>query len=363
MSKLIKVIVLLMAVMMLAMGCAKTAEKPKETDAKKDATIKSGETAKSSKDDEIVLAGIYKDLSQVWFQGTSSSAKAKAISMGASDMLLVDAKMDADTYLNALDNVIAQDIDGLIVCVPDQKLSKITVEKCKAAGIPVIADDDGLIDENGVHIAPALELDAYRVGQQQGEWLVNHVKDNSLIKDPAKTAYFVLEMTTVSSVLPRSQGALSKWDESQMGLPEGNIIHGDYLGSTEEAFTVASAIFTANPQIDTWFATAPNDEGAAGIVRALEQAGLDKNAVVAGLGGYLAKDEWKKEYSAFKGSGYFSSKVDGEAVAEAMMNYLLNGAEIFAEYKKPGEEFGIYPLGAIMVSKEDYKEVMGADAE
>lgn len=348
-----------MVVMMLIVGCSK----PADDTTNKDTGSKTETNNGDAKDKDIVLAGIYKDLSQVWFQGTSSSAKAKAMSMGASDMLLIDAKMDADTYLNALDNIIAQEVDGLIVCVPDQKLSTITVEKCKAAGIPVIADDDGLIDENGVHIAPALELDAYRVGQQQGEWLVNHVKDNALIKDPAKSGYFVLEMTTVSSVLPRSEGALDKWNESNMELPEQNVIRGDYLGSTEEAFTVASAIITANPQIDTWFATAPNDEGAAGIVRALEQAGLDQNAVVAGLGGYLAKDEWKKDYSAFKASGYFSSKVDGEAVAEAMMNHLLHGTEIFGEYKKEGAEFGVYPLGAIMVTKDDYKEVMGADAE
>lgn len=363
MSKFTKLIALLGVLMLLTVGCSKPKDDTTETKADKGSQVEENAKGDSKGGKDIVLAGIYKDLSQVWFQGTSSSAKAKAIELGAKDMLLIDAKMDADTYLNALDNIIAQEVDGLIVCVPDQKLSSITVEKCEAAGIPVIADDDGLIDEEGVHIAPALELDAYKVGRQQGEWMVGHVKDNELIKDPEKTGYLVMEMTTVSSTLPRSKGAIDVWNETDMGLPEKNVIYGDYLGSTEEAFTIASAIITANPQIETWFATAPNDEGAAGVTRALEQAGLDEDAVVSGLGGYLAKDEWKKDFSAFKSSGYFCSKEDGEAVAEAMMNHIQNGEEIFGEHKKDGEEYGVYPLGAIMVTKDDYKEVMGADAE
>ncbi|GKX28572.1 hypothetical protein SH1V18_10520 [Vallitalea longa] len=363
MSKFTKLIAILGVLMLLTVGCSKPADESTETKGDAKSQVQENDKSDNQGGRDIVIAGIYKDLSQVWFQGTSSNAKAKAVEMGAKDMLLIDAKMDADTYLNALDNIIAQEVDGLIVCVPDQKLSSITVEKCEAAGIPVIADDDGLIDEEGVHIAPALELDAYKVGRQQGEWMVNHVKDNDLIKDADKTGYLVMEMTTVSSTLPRSKGAADVWDESEMGLPEKNVIHGDYLGSTEEAFTIASAIITANPQIETWFATAPNDEGAAGVTRALEQAGLDENAVVSGLGGYLAKDEWKKDYSAFKSSGYFCSKEDGETVAEAMMNHIQNGEDIFAEYKKDGEKYPVYPLGAIMVTKDDYKEVMGADAE
>lgn len=60
---------------------------------------------------------------QVWFIDESNAAKAKAIEMGVKDMIMADARMNPDTYLAALDNMIAQGVDGLLICVPDQKLS------------------------------------------------------------------------------------------------------------------------------------------------------------------------------------------------------------------------------------------------
>ena len=96
--------------------------------------------------------------------------KETATGRGAKDVLLYDCGMSPDKYMTALDNAIAQGVDVLIVCPPDQKLSQITVQRCTEANIKVMADDDGLIDENGTHIAPALELDAYKVGEGIGEY-------------------------------------------------------------------------------------------------------------------------------------------------------------------------------------------------
>ena len=53
-------------------------------------------------------------------------------------------------------------------------------------------------------------------------------------------------------------------------------------------------MFTAHPEIKTWLVTGANEEGTIGAVRALESAGLDKNACVVGLGAYMAKDEFRK---------------------------------------------------------------------
>ena len=286
---------------------------------------------------DIILAGIYKDLSQVWFINESKATKEMAISMGAKDMLLIDAQMNPDTYLVALDNIIAKKVDGLIVCVPDQKLSKLTVEKCKAAGIPVMAVDDGLIDENGKHIAPALELDAYRVGQQMGDFLADYVKAENMIKNPDTTGYLILSVDTVSSCKPRSEGQLDAWNRKMPEFPKGNIFKVDSKGSSEEAFTVTAATLAANQNINTWFVTTVNDEGAQGATKALEQAGLSKNAVVVGLGGYLAKDEFKRKNSCFLASAYIQAKEDGETVAKAMMDYILSGKEIFGIKKNQGK--------------------------
>ena len=158
-----------------------------------------------------------------------------------------------------------------------------------------MADDDGLIDENGKHIAPALELDAYKVGQGMGEYLAKYVKDNSISGDDV--GYIVMTMSEVSSCVPRSEGAHDKFVEMASDFPKDKIIKADYDGTTDKGFNVAAATINAHPEIKKWLVTAPNDEGAQGATRALEQANLDKDAIVIGVGGYLAKDEFKKDYS------------------------------------------------------------------
>ena len=318
---------------------------------------KSGTTKKAP-----TIAYICKDLSQQWFVETSAAMKKTALARGAKDFLTLDCAMSPDKYMTDLDQVISQKVDILIVCVPDQKLSEVTVQLCKDAGIKVFAEDDGLLDTNGKHIAPALELDAYKVGSTQGDWLGDYVNKNKVNADPASTAYLCMTMLTVSSCVPRSQGAYDEFMKKVPGFPTNKVIKVDYDGTSDKAFNAASATITAHPEIKNWVVTAPNDEGAQGVTRALEQAGLDKNATVVGLGAYLAKDEFKKAYSCFKAADYLKASDDGTIAANAAMDWYEKGLVPYDSYKKAGENFGIYPFGAIMVDASNYKSVMGADA-
>lgn len=312
--------------------------------------------------DGPTLAFICKDLSQEWFVGTSTAMKDTATARGAKDVLMYDCGMSPDKYMTALDNAIAQAVDVLIVCPPDQKLSQITVQRCAEAGIKVMADDDGLIDEKGVHIAPALELDAYKVGQGIGEYLGNYVIANKIDADFSKVGYLCMTMSEVSSCVPRSTGAVDKYTELVPSFPAEKIIKADYDGTSDKGFNVAAATITANPDIEIWLVTAPNDEGAQGATRALEQAGKDKNAIVIGVGGYLAKDEFKKEFSCFKATAYIDPVLDGTIAANAAMDWIEKGAVPYDEYKQEGLEFGVYPFSATMIDATNYVEIMGESA-
>ena len=309
---------------------------------------------------------ICKDLSQEWFQSTLAAIEATSKEMGAKEVIALDCEMNPEKCLNHLDNLIAQQVDIIIICTPDQQLSQTIVSRCAEAGIPVFADADGLIVD-GKHIAPALELDAYTVGYGIGEWLGNYVNtEMDYAADKAKIGYMRLTMNEVSSCVPRAEGAK---DAFLAGVPEydaATIYDANYDGTTEVAYDVAAATITAHPEVTKWIVTAPNDEGAAGATRALEAAGLDKEACVVGAGAYIAKEEFKKEYSCFKAAAYFSATVTGTEEAKAACEFLATGKEIFGEYKDTIEcdnEFGIFPLGGIMVDPTNYVEVMGKDAE
>ncbi len=337
-----KVLALLMSLVITVVALSGCGTAKDASDSKSNAG-----SAKESPKKDIVLAGIYKAGDQQWFIGEGAAAKDKAIKMGAKDFMFIDAKMNPDTYLQALDNAIAQGVSGILVCVPDQKLSAVTMEKAKAANIPVIAVDDPLMDKDGKFIAPYVGIDALAIGKACGDWAAKYAKDNNMTGEDV--GVLLLTADQISSCVPRTEGQKERWLAAFPDWPADRIFRADYNGPQEKAFDVSSATFTANPKIKKWVVMAINDEGAAGATRALEQAGLDKDAVVIGIGGYLAKLEFaKSEGSAFKATAFINYVDIGEYSAENMMNYLVNGTEIPADRRTP----------AVMITKENYKEIM-----
>lgn len=366
------VLAAVMAMGMLA-GCggdsgSGSSETPEATKEAADEAQDTQEPAQKTeaKTDGWVIGYICKDLSQEWFINTLDALKAKALDLGASDVIALDCEMNPEKCLTNLDNLISQKVDIIIICVPDQELSQTVADRCSAAGIPVFADADGLIVD-GKHIAPALELNAYKVGSSMGEWLAGYVNENMDLKaDQPETGYMRMTMNEVSSCVPRADGAKDAFLKDCPDFTEENIIDANYDGTTEQGYDVAAATITAHPEIKKWIVTAPNDEGASGATRALEAVGLDKEACVVGAGAYLAVDEFQKESSAFKAAAYFSPVETGEQEATAAIEYLKDGTEIFGDYKDTYEgdnEYGVYPLGGVMVTKDNYKEEMGNDAK
>jgi L-arabinose transport system substrate-binding protein len=296
---------------------------------------------------DIKLVGIYKSGDQQWFIGEGAAAKEKALAMGATEFTYVDVKLDPDLFLQAIDNAITMGVDGILTCTPDQKLSQVAVNKVKEAGIPIIACDDALQNENGEFLAPFVGIDAYAIGKAVGKWTAEYAKANGMTGPD--TGMLLLTADTVSSCVPRTVGELEVWKEYFPDWPEDRIFRADYTGPQDEAFNKSAAVFTANPRILKWVIMTINDEGAAGATRALEQAGLDKDAVVIGIGGYLAKLEFKKTGgSAFKATAFINYVDVGAYSAENMMNYLLNGTEIPMDFRTP----------AVMITADNYAEIM-----
>jgi L-arabinose transport system substrate-binding protein len=298
-----------------------------------------------------MIYGIYKAGDQTWFIDEGAAAEAAAKEAGY-DFTFVDAKMSPEEYLKAVDNAIANKAAGIVTCIPDQTMSQAVVDKLKEAGIPVVAADDALQDASGAKIAPWVGINAYIIGEANGEWIANYATTNNLVTDPA-CGLLIMTMDTVSSCVPRAEGELAKWTELCPTFDAAKIFKADYDGTTDKGNTAAAAVFTAHPEITKWLVTGANEEGTIGAVRALESAGLDKDACVVGLGAYMAKDEWKKEGgSAMKAAAYFSSDSVGRGSVAVLLD-MIAGKDVTQETA----------VDAIVVTPENYKEVMGAAAE
>lgn len=318
------------------------------------ATMLGGAVAVQAEEkDKLVVYGIYKAGDQTWFIDEGAAAQ-KAVEEAGGEFIYVDAKMNPEEYLKAIDNAIANKASGIVTCIPDQTMSQTVVDKCEEAGIPVVAADDALQDAEGEKLAPWVGINAYKIGEANGEWLANYVNENDLAKKE-DVGLLVMTMDTVSSCVPRAEGELDKFNELVPDFNQDNIFKADYDGTTDKGNTAAAAVITANPQIKTWLVTGANEEGCIGAARALESAGLDADACVVGLGAYMAKDEWNNkgaDGTCVKASAYFSEDSVGAGSVEVLLG-MINGEEVEMETA----------VDAVVVTPEDYKDVMGSYAE
>jgi L-arabinose transport system substrate-binding protein len=305
----------------------------------------------SAADGDLLVYGIYKSGDQTWFIDEGAAAQA-AVEAAGGTFVYVDAKMNPEEYLKAIDNAVANNATGIVTCIPDQTLSQAAIDE--AGGIPMVAADDALQDDDGNKLAPWVGINAYVIGEANGEWLANYANDNDLVgKD--EVGLLIMTMDTVSSCVPRAEGEYAKFTELCPDFNEDNIFYADYDGTTDKGNTAAAAVITANPQITTWLVTGANEEGTIGACRALETAGLDADACVVGLGAYMAKDEWNDkgaDGTCMKAAAYFSSDSVGAGSVEVLLG-LINGEDVEMETA----------VDAIVVTPENYKEVMGAAAE
>lgn len=302
---------------------------------------------------KLLVYGIYKAGDQTWFIDEGDAAKA-AVEAAGGEFVYVDAKMNPEEYLKAIDNAVANNASGIVTCPPDQTMSQAVVNKCKEAGIPVVAADDALQDDSGEKLVPWVGIDAYAIGEANGAWMADYAKKNGLA-EKEDTGLLLMTMDTVSSCVPRAEGEYDKFTEQLPEFDKDKIFKADYDGTTDKGNTAAAAVITAHPEIKTWLVLGANEEGTIGACRALESAGLDKDACVVGLGGYMAKDEWNTkgaEGTCMKAAAYFPATAVGEGSVEVLMQ-LINGEEAEMETA----------VSAVVVTPEDYKEVMGKDAE
>lgn len=356
--KMRKVTAMIMAAAMMGAmltGCGN--DEPAKTDSSSTKQEETGSSEESKSNEEasgdLVVYGIYKAGDQTWFIDEGAAAEA-AVKAAGGEFIYVDAKMSPEEYLKAIDNAIANNASGIVTCIPDQTMSQAVITKCEEAGIPIVAADDALQDEAGEKLAPWVGINAYKIGEANGEWLAEYTKENNLAEDP-EVGMLLLTMDTVSSCVPRAEGEFDKFTELVPEFDQTKIFKADYDGTTDKGNTAAAAVITAHPEIKKWLVTGANEEGTIGAVRALESAGLDKDACVVGLGAYMAKDEWNTkgaDGTCMKASAYFSSDSVGAGSVEVLLD-LIAGKDVEMETA----------VDATVVTPETYKDVMGKAAE
>lgn len=316
-----KIFLVLIVVLFIFSGCTNTSDK----------------TVSNNKKSDITIGIIYKTLDAPWFEEEGKAAKAQALKMGAKDVIIIDSKMNPDVYLSALDNLITRKVSGILVCIPDQKLSKITIDRCKKSNIPVIACDDPLTDDEGNYLSPFVGINASKIGEDISNWMVDYLEKNKKLNELETSGLLIMSMDSVTSCIPRTEAQLKTFTKRIPDFPKENIFRVNYDGQIEKAFNSAASTILNNSNIKNWFVIAANDEGTVGAIRALEQANLSKNSAAVAIGGNLAKDEFLNKSSAFIATSYINPIEVGETSAKELMENILYKKKISARYLIDGK--------------------------
>lgn len=257
------------------------------------------------------------------------------------------ADNDAARQQSQCENLIAQEIDVLIVAPHDGEAAKNIVEMAHEAGIPVISYDRLILN---AEVDLYVTFDQFRIGQLMGEYMVENLESGNIVLlsgDPAD-----------NTSIPLKQGALSAL--------QPKIDSGDYVlvleqdckdwQPTEALKHMENALTANNNNIQG--VIAPNDGTAGGVIQALAAQGLDGKVIVTGQDSEV--DAIKRIIAGTQSMTVFFDVRDLAAAAFGAAVKMARGedpgatgAENNGKIDVPVLEFGPAP-----VTKDNYKALL-----
>lgn len=292
-------------------------------------------TGGGAKAEDLKFAYLSKQADVPYFVEQLNAAKAKAKELGV-ELTTQDLQLDTGLALDALDTVISQGSDGVVIVVPDQQIGPAVMRKAEAAGIPLIASDDVIEDSDG-RPAPYVGLDNGGVGGQVGRAISDLYAKAPWRDEVEKVGIAAVELRTLDVCNERTNGAKRAFFEANPDFPEDNLVSVPYDGSTNRAIDAMTTVITANPDYEHWLIWSCNDAGVQGAVRALERADLrGGDAIGVGLDGSLSCDEFKRGDSSFAASIFLDPRKEGETSVQELYDFHVRGTPIPQRVNFPG---------------------------
>ena len=179
----------------------------------------------------------------LFFNQINDGAKQAADKAGAK-LVIFNANNEAAAQNSAIEDYIAQKVDGIVLVAIDVNGVKPAITAAKKAGIPVVAIDARIPDGDN---AAFIGVDNAGAGEQIGKYFADYVKDK--MGGSAKVGMV---------------GALNSFIQNQRldGFKKAAAVSGvkfldtvDGQNKQDVALTAAENLMTANPDMNTLYAT------------------------------------------------------------------------------------------------------------
>ncbi len=281
----------------------------------------------AAQDEAPLLYVINKSADQQYFIDLQTSFEAKATELGAT-ALKADAKLDPSLGVSLVNDAISAGAKGIAITWPDPTIGPAISDAAKAAGVALVATDDGIVDSEGNPV-PFVGFSGPDMGAKVGAEAARLLTEGGWLEDEAVVlGVLSTEVQTLSVCEDRTNA--SKQAMLDVGVAAESIFQVPYTGETQSAQDAAGPVITAHPDVTHWVVFACNDEGVLGTLNALATQGVSPDNVIGvGLGAYEACKFWAAEQpSGFKAALFISGLDVGAAAAEVLYNNVVNGAEL-----------------------------------
>jgi L-arabinose transport system substrate-binding protein len=300
----------------------------------------------AAQDDAPLLYVINKSADQQYFIDLQDAFVARAEELGAR-ALKADAGLEPAQGIDIVNDAISAGAAGIAITVPDQTIGPAISDAANAAGVALIATDDGIVDSAGVAI-PFVGFSGQDMGAKVGAEAARLLTEGGWLEDESvNLGVLSTEVQTLSVCEDRTNA--SKAAMLDAGVAADAIAQVPYTGETSSAQDAAGPIITANPDVTHWVVFACNDEGVLGTLNALATQGVSPDNVLGvGLGAYEACKFWAADQaSGFKGALFISGQDVGRTAADVLYEHVVNGAELPAESIAPTSIVGPDTYGDI----------------
>jgi L-arabinose transport system substrate-binding protein len=258
-----------------------------------------------------------------------------------------DAKDQAELGVNLVNDAISKGAAGISITVPDQGIGPAIATAAAAAGVPLIATDDSIVDAAGAPI-PFVGFDGTDMGTKVGTDAARLLTESGWLTDGSVVGMLSVEKEDLSVCKQRTDA--QKAAIIAAGLPEAQVFSVPGQGAVDTAFAAAGPVISAHPDVTKWVIAGCNDESVLGAINALAAAAVKPADIIGvGLGAYEACRPWAAgQETGFKSALFISGLDVGAAAANVLWDNVVNGKPL------PAQTIA----NTTMVTPDNFKDVM-----
>jgi ABC-type sugar transport system, periplasmic component len=199
--------------------------------------------------------------------------KERADELGI-DLVMLDAGQDAQNQITQIENLIAQQVDAIVVAAVDSDAILPAIEMCEEAGIPLIGLNMLFNTDEPYHYVGPDDVLAGELSMRYAIEAFGGEGNVVILEGPIGQSAQIQRLEGNQNVLKEYEGKVNVLAQQTANW------------SREEALTlVENWLETFSGEIDA--IVAHNDEMALGAIQALEAAGLTDEIVVTGVDAIL----------------------------------------------------------------------------